>query len=119
MFEIAVASECYSKRQVRMQNRDIFPIFYNMKVYYVFSLESPHRGDSNKYTKHSIFNINNTLIYPKSAAMGFFYGTQERVRNSRGKRASSVRATEASLYFYKILQKKERKKERKEMDCKR
>ena len=28
--------------------------------------------------------------FPKSAAMGFFQGTQERVRNSHGKRAISV-----------------------------
>ena len=32
--------------------------------------------------------------------MGFFLGTQERVRNSRGKQAISVRATEVILYFY-------------------
>ena len=40
----------------------------------MFSLESPHRGDSNEYTQYTIFNINkkNTLNYPKSAAMGFF-----------------------------------------------
>ena len=31
--------------------------------------------------------------------MGFFPGTQERVRNSRGKRAISVRATEVLLYI--------------------
>ena len=24
----------------------------------MFSLESPHRGDSNKYTQYTIFNIN-------------------------------------------------------------
>ena len=34
-----------------------------------------------------------------SAAMGFFLGTQERVRNSRGKRAISVQATEGLLYI--------------------
>ena len=53
---------------------DIFSIFFNMKVYCVFSLESPHRGNSNEYTQYTIFNINkkNTLNYPKSAAMGFF-----------------------------------------------
>ena len=35
-----------------------------------------------------------------SAAMGCFgLGTQERVRNSRGKRAISVRAIEVLLYF--------------------
>ena len=39
------------------------------------------------------------LIISKSEAKGFFLGTQERVRNSRGKRAISVRATEVVLYF--------------------
>ena len=34
-------------RQVRRVNRDIFSIFFNMKVCCVFSLQSPHRGDSN------------------------------------------------------------------------
>ena len=34
--------------------------------------------------------------------MGFFQGTQERVRNSRGKRAISVRATEVVLYIHKM-----------------
>ena len=46
-----------------------------MKVCCVFSLESPHRGDSNEYTQYTIFNMNknkNILNYPKSAAMGFF-----------------------------------------------
>ena len=31
-----------------------FPIFFNMKVYYVFSLESPQRGDSNESTQNTI-----------------------------------------------------------------
>ena len=58
---------------------DIFLILFNMKVCCVFSLESPHRGDSIEYTQYTIFNMNkkNTLNYPKSAAMGFFQGTQE------------------------------------------
>ena len=74
-----------------------------MKVCCVFSLESPHRGDSNENTQYTIFNMNkkNTLNYPKSAAMGFFQETQERVRNSRGKRAISVRAIEVLLYVVK------------------
>ena len=68
-----------------MHNRDIFSSFYNMKVCCVFSLESPRRCDSNEYTQYTIFNIkkNKNLNYPKSAAMEFFQGTQERVRNSR------------------------------------
>ena len=41
----------------------------------MFSLESPHRGDSNEYTQYTIFNMNkkNTLNYLKSAAIGFFF----------------------------------------------
>ena len=51
-----------------------FSIFFDMKVCYVFLLESPHRGDSNENTQYTIFIIKNliTLDYPKSAAMGFF-----------------------------------------------
>ena len=33
---------------------DILSIFFDMKVYCVFSLESPQRGDSNEYTQHTI-----------------------------------------------------------------
>ena len=38
------------------------------------------------------------LNYPKSAAVGFFQGTQEGVGNSRGRRAISVRAIEVLLH---------------------
>ena len=53
---------------------DIFWIFLNMKVFCVFSLDSPHQGDSNEYPQYTIFNIKRkiTLNYPKIAAMGFF-----------------------------------------------
>ena len=52
---------------------DIILIFFNMKVCCVFSLESPHRGDSNEHTQYTIFNVKKkiTLKYSKSAAMGF------------------------------------------------
>ena len=45
---------------------DILSAFFNMKVCCVFSLESPHRGDSNEYTQHTIINIKRkiTLNYP-------------------------------------------------------
>ena len=71
----------------------------------MFSLESPHRGDSNVYTHYTIFIIKQkiTPYYSKSAATGFFLGTQERVRNSRGKRVISVRATEVLLYFVHVI----------------
>ena len=39
-----------------------------------------------------------------SAAMVFLSGTQERVRNSRVKRAVGVRAIEALLYLKNILE---------------
>ena len=39
-------------------------IFYNMKVYCVFTLESPHRGDSNAYTQYTIFQYEKEK-YPK------------------------------------------------------
>ena len=45
-------------------NRNIFSIFFNMKVYCVYSLESPERGDSNKYTQYSISQYKKE-IHPK------------------------------------------------------
>ena len=40
----------------------------------MFSLESPHRGNSNEYTQYTIFNMEKkiTLNYPRSATMFFF-----------------------------------------------
>ena len=40
----------------------------------MFSLGSPHRGDSYEYTQYTIFIVKKkiTLDYPKSAPMGFF-----------------------------------------------
>ena len=72
-----------------------------MKICCVFSLESPHGGDSNEYKQNTIFNIKKkiTLNYPKPAAVGFFLGTQERVRNSHGKRAIIVGATDVLWSF--------------------
>ena len=51
------------QRQVRRLNMDIFLIFLNMRVCCVFSLESPHRGDSNEYTQYTIFNIKQKSPY--------------------------------------------------------
>ena len=67
----------------------------------MFSLESPHRGDSNKYTQYTIFNIRKKIpeIIQNLQLCDLVQGTQEQVRNSRGRRAISVRATEGLLYF--------------------
>ena len=61
---------------------DIFSIFFKTKVWCVFSLEWPHRGDSIEYTQHTIINVKRksseisekTILY---VAMIFF------VRDSR------------------------------------
>ena len=68
----------------------------------MFTLESPHRGDSNEYTRYAIFNIKKKIIlnYPKSAFIGFFAGSQQRVRNSRGNRAISVVYCILNSYAY-------------------
>ena len=51
------------------------------------------------YTQYTVFIIKKKITsnYSISAAMGIFLGTQERVRNSRGKRGISVRGTEVLL----------------------
>ena len=40
----------------------------------MFSLESPHRGDSNEYTQYTIFNIQKkiSLTIPNTQLLGFF-----------------------------------------------
>ena len=73
--------------------------FFNMKVYCVFSLESPHRGDSNEYIQYTIFNTKKENHPKLSQICSYYYGillqgTQEGVRNSHGKQAISVRAIE-------------------------
>ena len=73
-----------------------------MKVYCVFTLESPHRGDSNEYTQYTIFQYGKEKHSESSQICSygiFFQGTHERVRKSRGKRAISVRGIEVLLFF--------------------
>ena len=72
----------------------------------MFSSESPPRGDSNKYTQYTIVNIKKEkllLIISNLQLWDFCDETQERVRNSRGKQAISVRATEVLLYLLKWM----------------
>ena len=69
----------------------------------MFSLESPHRGDSNEYTQHTSINIIKkiTLNYSKYNIVCSYWNVSRtrRVRNSRGKRTIGVRATEVLLYM--------------------
>ena len=68
----------------------------------MFTLESPHRGDSSGYTQYAIFQYEKEK-HPKLSQICsygiFFQGIQERVRKIRGKRAISVRAIEVLLYL--------------------
>ena len=72
---------------------DIFSIFFSMKVYCVFSLESPHRGDSNVYTQCTIFIVKKIIIpdLSKSADSGDIFPRDSRTSS---KQPFSVRATE-------------------------
>ena len=73
------------------------------RLYCLFSLESPERGDSNEYTQYTISQYE-LKDHPKSSKKlqlwDLFQGTQGRVRNSRGKRAISVRATEVLQFLF-------------------
>ena len=56
-------------------------------------IRSPHQGDSNEYTQHTIFNIKRN---PKSAFMGLFSkGLKNEFQTAV---LISVRATEVLLY---------------------
>ena len=61
-----------------------FSIFFNINVFCVFSLETPHRGDSNEYIQYTVFNIKRKppLIIPNLQLWDFFQGTQEQVQNA-------------------------------------
>ena len=71
----------------------------------VSSLESPQRGDSNEYTLHTTFN-NKKESHPKLSQIYcyvIFIGSQERGRDSRGKRAIIIRAIDVLLYMILLL----------------
>ena len=59
MFEIGVVRvvSVNNSAITGRHNRDVCSIFFNMKVYCVFSLELPHRGDSYEYIQYITFNI--------------------------------------------------------------
>ena len=62
-------------------------------------------GDSNEYNTIYRFQYKKeiTINFPNLQPRDYFIGTQERVRNSRGKRGISVRAFEGLLYKEEIL----------------
>ena len=66
----------------------------------MFSLESPHRGDSNEYTQYTIFNTQKkiSLSYFKSAAI-FFQGTQGLKKQPLYVRRSSVYRTLGQIWI--------------------
>ena len=67
----------------------------------MFSLESPHYDNSIEYKQYTIFQCikENSPKLSQICSYGiFFKGTQEWVRNRRGKQTISVQTTEALLY---------------------
>ena len=58
----------------------IFLIFYNMKIYCVFTLESPHRGDSNEYTQYTIFQYEKEK-HPKLSQICSYGNFSEGLKN--------------------------------------
>ena len=71
-------------------------IFFNMNEWCVFSLESPHQGDSKEYTQHVIINLEKkiTLNHPKYNNV-CIYGIFQWYFH--GKRAIGVRGIEVLL----------------------
>ena len=67
----------------------------------MLSLESPHRGDSNKYTHYTIFNIKKkiTQYYPKSQLWDFSKGLKNEFEAFVINGPSVFRATEGLLYI--------------------
>ena len=63
MGEVRVGG-CGSELQVGRHSGDVFSISCNLKVFCVFSLGSPHRGDSEEHTQYTIFNKKVTLHHP-------------------------------------------------------
>ena len=57
---------------------------------------------STYYISFSIQKKKITIIYPKSAALGIFERTRERVQKSHGKQAISVQAREGLLYHINV-----------------
>ena len=49
----------------------VFSSLSNMKVCCVFSLESPHRRDSNEDTQHNIISIKKNKMHPKKFQIQF------------------------------------------------
>ena len=72
----------------------------------MFTLESPHRGDSNENTQYTIFNMNkkNTLNYPKSAAKGFFSkGLRNEFETALVNKPSVFEPLKFNCIFYYLL----------------
>ena len=84
------------------QNRGIVLIFFNMKVYCMFSLESPRLDDSNEYTQYTIFNIKKkiSLHYQKNRSYWIFF---KRLKNEFETAVINVPSVFEPLKFYCIF----------------
>ena len=58
-----------------------YTIFFNIEVCCVFSLELPHRGDSNENTKYTIFSIKKKENHPKLSKNLFLLDFSKGLKN--------------------------------------
>ena len=74
-------------------------------ICWVYSLESPRRGDSNEYIQHTISwsNKKTPYVFVFWSYRKNFVGTQKHVRISHGKRAIGVRAIAVQLYLFLLI----------------
>ena len=85
-------------------NRNIFSIFPNMKVYCVFSLESPQRGDSNEYTQYT-FSQYEKKKHPKLSQICSYRSCSEGPKNEFEPTTVNEPSVFEPLKFYCIWRK--------------
>ena len=74
-------------------------IFYNMKVYCVFTLESPHRGDSNVYTQYTIFQYEKEK-HPKLSQICRYWNISKGLKNEFERAVVNEPSVFEPLKFY-------------------
>ena len=74
-------------------------IFYNMNVYCVFTLESPHRGDSNEYTQYTIFQYEKEK-HPKLSQICSYGNFSEGLKNKFERAVVNEPSVFEPLKFY-------------------
>ena len=108
-FELYFQTQQNSSNSSRKQIFMDFFLFYHGIVCCVYSLESPHRGDSNEYTQHTIIVYKIEKDFPKLSLFASWTGAMINHQwlelpmsrtNFHGPK--DVRAIEVRLYFERL-----------------